>query len=98
MHEKEANATSFRRFQADVAELIAQDIERRLRVDDNPDPLVELRRLYEESKAEYLPFKEKLATRANPAGIFGKALTEAMVVEQAERDRSRLPEAGVRSR
>jgi uncharacterized Ntn-hydrolase superfamily protein len=69
-----------------------------LRVDDNSDPVVELRRLYEESKAEYLPFKDKLASRANPAGIFGKALTEALVAEQAARDRSRLPEAGVRSR
>src|SRR5579859_5145473 len=61
-----------------------------LRVDDNPDPLVELRRLYEESKAEYLPFKDKLATAANPAGLYGKALTEAIIAEQAERDQTRV--------
>jgi len=61
-----------------------------LRVDDHPDPLVELRRLYQESQAEYLPFKDKLPTRANPAGVFGKALTEAIIAEQAERDRGRL--------
>lgn len=61
-----------------------------LRVDDHPDPLVELRRLYEESKLEYLPFKDKLPSRANPAGIYGKALTGAIIAEQAERDRSRL--------
>jgi uncharacterized Ntn-hydrolase superfamily protein len=60
-----------------------------IRVDDNPDPLVELRRLYEESKLEYLPFKDKLPTRANPAGMYGKALTEAIVAEQAQRDRTR---------
>ena len=61
-----------------------------LRVDDNPDPLVELRRLYEESKAEYLPFKDKLATAANPAGLYGKALTESFIADQAARDQARL--------
>ena len=60
-----------------------------IRVDDHSDPLPELRRLYEESKAEYLPFKDKLPTRANPAGLYGKALTEAIIAEQAERDRLR---------
>lgn len=64
-----------------------------LRVDDNPDPLVELRRLYEESQLEYLPFKEKLPTRANPAGVYGKALTEAIIAEQAARDQARLATA-----
>ncbi len=57
-----------------------------IRVDDNPDPVVELRRLYEESKLEYLPFKDKLATRANPAGLYGKALTESIIAAQAQRD------------
>jgi uncharacterized Ntn-hydrolase superfamily protein len=60
-----------------------------LRVDDHPEPLAELRRLYEESKAEYLPFKDKLPTAANPAGMYGKALTEAIVAEQAQRDAAR---------
>jgi len=57
---------------------------------DLSDPVVELRRLYEESKAEYLPFKDKLPSAANPHGIYGKALTEAIIAEQAERDRARL--------
>jgi len=61
-----------------------------IRVDDNPEPVVELRRLYTESQAEYLPFKDKLPTRANPSGVFGKALTEAIIADQAERDRARL--------
>jgi len=61
-----------------------------IRVDDNPDPVVELRRLYEESKAEYMPFKDKLPTAANPAGLYGKALTEAIIAEQAVRDQTRL--------
>jgi uncharacterized Ntn-hydrolase superfamily protein len=61
-----------------------------LRVDDNPDPLIELHRLYEESKVEYMLFKDKLATVANPSGLYGKELTEAIIAEQAARDRSRL--------
>jgi uncharacterized Ntn-hydrolase superfamily protein len=65
-----------------------------IRVDDHPDPVTELRRLYEESKAEYLPFKDKLPSAANPHGIFGKALAEAIIAEQAERDRARLTPVG----
>ncbi len=65
-----------------------------IRVDDHPDPVVELRRLYEEAKAEYLPFKDKLPNAANPHGVYGKALTQAIVAEQAERDRARLAPAG----
>lgn len=65
-----------------------------IRVDDHSDPVVELRRLYVESQAEYLPFKDKLPTAANPHGVFGKALTEAIIAEQAARDRSRLTPAG----
>jgi uncharacterized Ntn-hydrolase superfamily protein len=61
-----------------------------LRVDDNPDPLVELRRLYAESQAEYMPFKDKLATRANPAGLFGKSLTESLIADQAARDKAKV--------
>jgi uncharacterized Ntn-hydrolase superfamily protein len=60
-----------------------------LRVDDNPEPLVELRRLYAECQAEYLPFKDKLPTLANPAGVYGKALTEALIADQATRDQTR---------
>lgn len=65
-----------------------------IRVDDHPDPVAELRRLYEEAQVEYLPFKDKLPTAANPSGIFGKELTERIIAEQAERDRARLAPAG----
>jgi uncharacterized Ntn-hydrolase superfamily protein len=64
-----------------------------IRVDDHPEPVAELRRLWLESQAEYLPFKDKLPTRANPGGVFGKALTEAIIAEQAARDRARLAPA-----
>jgi uncharacterized Ntn-hydrolase superfamily protein len=65
-----------------------------IRVDDNPDPLIELRRLYAESKLEYLPFKDKLPSAANPAGLYGKALTESIIADQAARDRARLSVSG----
>ena len=48
-----------------------------LRVDDHPEPLVELRRLYEVSKAIFQPFLAFLPTRANPAGVYDRALIDA---------------------
>jgi len=41
-----------------------------LRVDDHADPMAELRRIFEEAKKEYLPFKQLLPTAANPAGVY----------------------------
>lgn len=41
-----------------------------IRVDDHPDPVVELRRLFEEAKKEYLVFQKVLPTRANPSGYY----------------------------
>jgi uncharacterized Ntn-hydrolase superfamily protein len=61
-----------------------------IRVDDNPEPLVELRRLYAESQLEYLPFKDKLPSVAHPSGVYGRALTEAIIAEQAARDEQRV--------
>jgi uncharacterized Ntn-hydrolase superfamily protein len=65
-----------------------------LRVDDHPDPVVELRRLFEEAKREYLPFKQFLPTRSRPAGIYERTLIDRIIKEQAERDRERSGEAG----
>ncbi len=39
-----------------------------IRVDDSPDPVVELRRIFEVVKQEFLPFVSQLPTRANPKG------------------------------
>lgn len=39
-----------------------------LRVDEHPDPVVELRRIYEVVKVQMLPFIEALPTRKNPKG------------------------------
>jgi uncharacterized Ntn-hydrolase superfamily protein len=48
-----------------------------IRVDDNPEPLVELRRLYEEAQRYYLPFLRFLPSRASPAGIYDRRVIEA---------------------
>ncbi|HKF72258.1 MAG TPA: DUF1028 domain-containing protein, partial [Stellaceae bacterium] len=56
-----------------------------IRVDDHPEPLVELRRLYEESRRRYLVFHRFLPTRANPSGVFDRTIINAEVdrVEKA---------------
>ncbi|BBK34948.1 pilus assembly protein [Allostella sp. ATCC 35155] len=52
-----------------------------LRVDDHPDPLVELRRLYQVSEGRYAVMRRFTPSRANPAGITDWALIEAAVAE-----------------
>jgi uncharacterized Ntn-hydrolase superfamily protein len=60
-----------------------------LRVDDHPDPLVELRRLYVKSLERFQPFVSCLPTRARPAGITDRASIEGEVRRfQAARTRS----------
>ncbi|HUC68489.1 MAG TPA: DUF1028 domain-containing protein [Stellaceae bacterium] len=48
-----------------------------LRVDDHAEPLIELRRLYDESRRLYQPFLTFLPRRDNPAGVFDRAEIEA---------------------
>lgn len=48
-----------------------------LRVDDHAEPLAELRRLYAVSQGRFAAFRKFMATRANPSGIFDRALIEA---------------------
>ena len=59
------------------------------RVDDNPHPVVELRRIFEEAKKEYIPFKQFLPTAANPAGIYDENVIADIMARQAENDRQR---------
>src|SRR5690349_19602462 len=47
-----------------------------LRVDDHPDPLAELRRLYQVSLERYQPFVACLPSRARPAGMTDRAAIE----------------------
>ena len=50
-----------------------------LRVDDHPDPIVELRRLYEVSLERFQPFVACLPSHARPAGITDRAEIEREV-------------------
>src|SRR5215831_18176729 len=52
------------------------DAGRDLRVDDHPDPLVELQRLYVKSLERFQPFAACLPSRARPAGITDRASIE----------------------
>jgi uncharacterized Ntn-hydrolase superfamily protein len=56
-----------------------------IRVDDHAEPLVELRRLYEEARRRYLVFHRFLPTRNDPSGVFDRAVINAEVerVEKA---------------
>jgi uncharacterized Ntn-hydrolase superfamily protein len=61
-----------------------------LRVDDHPEPIVELRRLYETSLDRFQPFVACLPSRTNPAGITDRAIIEA-AVERFQAARMRRP-------
>ena len=50
-----------------------------LRVDDHPEPLAELHRLYEKSLERFQPFVSCLPSRGNPAGITDRTEIEAVV-------------------
>jgi uncharacterized Ntn-hydrolase superfamily protein len=52
-----------------------------LRVDDHEVPLVELRRLWEMSQGRPKIFRSFLATKANPAGVFDRAVIDAAIAE-----------------
>jgi uncharacterized Ntn-hydrolase superfamily protein len=50
-----------------------------LRVDDHPDPIAELKRLYQVSLERYQPFLACLPSVARPAGITDRAAIEAEI-------------------
>ncbi len=50
-----------------------------LRVDEHPDPIAELRRIYEVFKVQMLPFVEALPTRGNPKGDFGEEIRGSLL-------------------
>jgi uncharacterized Ntn-hydrolase superfamily protein len=63
-----------------------------LRVDDHAEPLVELRRLLEESRRIFQPYSRFVATRAKSAGIFDRAVINAEIARvQAELDAATTP-------
>lgn len=52
-----------------------------LRVDEHPDPVAELRRIYELVKTDLLPLVERLPTRANPEGDLGSEIRGVVLPE-----------------
>jgi uncharacterized Ntn-hydrolase superfamily protein len=50
-----------------------------LRVDDHPEPIVELRRLYETSLDRFQPFLACVPSKAQPAGITDRAVIEERI-------------------
>jgi len=56
-----------------------------LRVDDHPEPLQELRRLYDVAHERFLAFMDAMATRANPAGITDRSWIDKRAREIQER-------------
>jgi uncharacterized Ntn-hydrolase superfamily protein len=55
-----------------------------LRVDDHPEPLEELRRLYGVAHERFLAFMDAMATRANPGGITDRAWIDQRAQEYQE--------------
>jgi uncharacterized Ntn-hydrolase superfamily protein len=58
-----------------------------LRIDDHPEPLGELRRLYTVAQEHFIPYSQALPTRARPSGIHGRDRVEALIEETLSRDR-----------
>jgi uncharacterized Ntn-hydrolase superfamily protein len=52
-----------------------------LRVDEHPDPVTELRRIYEVAKVELLPFIDALPTRDNPKKNLGEEIRGTLIAE-----------------
>ena len=50
-----------------------------LRVDEHPDPVAELRRVYEVFKVQMLPFVEALPTRKNLEGDFEEEIRGSLI-------------------
>jgi uncharacterized Ntn-hydrolase superfamily protein len=54
-----------------------------LRVDDHPDPLLELRRLHEVARERYVPFSRSFSTLERPHGILDRDLIERIIERDA---------------
>lgn len=59
-----------------------------LRVDDHPDPLAELERLEKVSRERWVHFRAFLPSRANPAGVYDRAVIDAGIAAALAAERS----------
>jgi uncharacterized Ntn-hydrolase superfamily protein len=64
-----------------------------LRVDDHPEPLQEIRRLYGVAHERFLAFMEAMATRRNPGGITDRAWID----ERAREFQARAQQMGTKA-
>jgi uncharacterized Ntn-hydrolase superfamily protein len=55
-----------------------------LRVDDHPEPLLELQRLEQVSRQEWMIYRKFVPTRSNPAGVTDHAVIDAATGVQGE--------------
>ncbi|MFC6638955.1 DUF1028 domain-containing protein [Sulfitobacter sp. JBTF-M27] len=56
-----------------------------LRADDHPDPLAELRRLYDVAHERFLIMSKTLPTRANPSGTLDRTAIDAEIAAEDDR-------------
>jgi uncharacterized Ntn-hydrolase superfamily protein len=54
-----------------------------IRVDDHPEPLDELRRLYAAARERFIPFSAGMPRRERPYGILDRSLTERIIARDA---------------
>ena len=50
-----------------------------IRVDDHPEPIEELCRLYQVAHERYIPYRSCMPTRANPAGVYDRLELDARI-------------------
>ncbi|MEI8145538.1 MAG: DUF1028 domain-containing protein [Alphaproteobacteria bacterium] len=62
-----------------------------IRVDDHPEPLVELRRLWRVAHQRYVPFQAASPTRANPGGITDRTILDQSCADYAAAWNARHP-------
>jgi uncharacterized Ntn-hydrolase superfamily protein len=55
-------------------------------VDEHPEPITELRRIYEVFKVQMLPFVEALPTRKNPKEDLGDDIRGTLIPDGASQD------------
>ncbi|MGX1787340.1 DUF1028 domain-containing protein [Bosea sp. NPDC055332] len=63
-----------------------------IRVDDHPDPLTELRRIWRVAHQRYVPFQQASPSRARPAGVTDRAELDRLCSEYAAAWNARHPE------
>jgi uncharacterized Ntn-hydrolase superfamily protein len=67
-----------------------------LRVDDHPDPVTELRRVYEVSQRDLVPLLRMLPTREAPGGMFdlAEARRQGLLQDGRQREGGPVPKGG----